>query len=658
MLATHVAAWMRKRGKSLRPKLSEEQKKQLEECYELMDADGSGAIDADELGAAFKLLGLDVTKSEIGAMLDEVDEDGSGEVEYPEFIEIMTHTLSKLAHKKEEDGQAGNQVPFALLATAYRRKRIMEGLISGDREVMAQVTTIAEHASRRAAEDAAQQAAALQQQQRHTSAHQARERKHPGSNLPSNLPSYASTPKGSSPGAGARSSIFRSPVSSNTGSIEGQQDPRLTCSTSGLNSSSGSGNHHAAAVAAAMAAAAGEARASQVAAQAGMPSGLLRALQHVKSFCSIKSSHSNSGLAGSSAGSSQRNSLDLAGRPLVAAASSSSAAPLAGPGGVAAGGGGVLLSMPWGGSSSSVLADDMFFDWPEEAVAGVLDVEEQRQLICILRAKTRKRLEAVAAAAAAAGQPGAASLNPSRWPTASGATVAAAGSNSSGGCGGCGGSCDCSQSGPALSAGGGAGRAGSSSRGGSSSGGSGAVSAVGACAGGCGSAGVGSSSSTAASSGLEGLVGSNQRMTSKLMLEQLTKEFQPPKFALGSPSQRSAAASGSTNPTFIGVSPAGRSSNSRSAGRSRSSTPSPVKQQQLSPGGVCGSGAAAADRSSSPPLAAATPASAMAGGPHAGRLLTEAVCGPGTTNSWPTAAPAAAVCAVGLSVTPSSQKQQ
>jgi hypothetical protein len=30
-------------------------------------------------------------------------------------------------------------VPFALLATAYRRKRIMEGLISGDREVMAQV---------------------------------------------------------------------------------------------------------------------------------------------------------------------------------------------------------------------------------------------------------------------------------------------------------------------------------------------------------------------------------------------------------------------------------------------------------------------------------------------------------------------------------------
>lgn len=40
---------------SLRPKLSDEQQKQLEECFELMDADGSGAIDADELGAAFKV---------------------------------------------------------------------------------------------------------------------------------------------------------------------------------------------------------------------------------------------------------------------------------------------------------------------------------------------------------------------------------------------------------------------------------------------------------------------------------------------------------------------------------------------------------------------------------------------------------------------------
>lgn len=41
----------------MKPKLSDEQKRQMKECFELMDQDGSGAIDADELGAAFKLLG-------------------------------------------------------------------------------------------------------------------------------------------------------------------------------------------------------------------------------------------------------------------------------------------------------------------------------------------------------------------------------------------------------------------------------------------------------------------------------------------------------------------------------------------------------------------------------------------------------------------------
>jgi Ca2+-binding EF-hand superfamily protein len=57
-----------------------------------------------------QLLGLHVKRAEIGELLAEVDSDGSGEVEYPEFIEIMTSTLAKLAEKKEQEGSAGNQV--------------------------------------------------------------------------------------------------------------------------------------------------------------------------------------------------------------------------------------------------------------------------------------------------------------------------------------------------------------------------------------------------------------------------------------------------------------------------------------------------------------------------------------------------------------------
>lgn len=48
-----------------RPKLSDEQKAQLRTCFDLMDADGSGAIDAEELSEAFELLGMNYTRAEI-----------------------------------------------------------------------------------------------------------------------------------------------------------------------------------------------------------------------------------------------------------------------------------------------------------------------------------------------------------------------------------------------------------------------------------------------------------------------------------------------------------------------------------------------------------------------------------------------------------------
>ena len=48
-----------------RPKLSDAQKKQLRTCFHLMDGDGSGSIDVEELQEAFELLGLHLKPSEI-----------------------------------------------------------------------------------------------------------------------------------------------------------------------------------------------------------------------------------------------------------------------------------------------------------------------------------------------------------------------------------------------------------------------------------------------------------------------------------------------------------------------------------------------------------------------------------------------------------------
>jgi hypothetical protein len=43
-------------------------------------------------------------KNELEALLSEVDRDGSGEVEYLEFLEIMTVTLQRLQDDREEAG--------------------------------------------------------------------------------------------------------------------------------------------------------------------------------------------------------------------------------------------------------------------------------------------------------------------------------------------------------------------------------------------------------------------------------------------------------------------------------------------------------------------------------------------------------------------------
>lgn len=87
-------------------------------------------------------------------LLDDVDRDGSGECEYPEFVEIMTITLSRNREEQDKSGEKqGPDISFDLMATAYRRKRLMEGLMSGDRDAQNQILAMA--SSQLAAQEAA-----------------------------------------------------------------------------------------------------------------------------------------------------------------------------------------------------------------------------------------------------------------------------------------------------------------------------------------------------------------------------------------------------------------------------------------------------------------------------------------------------------------------
>ncbi|KAH7296667.1 hypothetical protein KP509_26G033400 [Ceratopteris richardii] len=142
-----VDSWLRAHGKTVRPELTKKQKQELKECFDLIDTDGSGAIDADELLTAFNVLGMRVKKSEVEKMLAEVDADGSGEVEYPEFVQIMTSKLDAQVQEGDSDDKSSKQpLPFQLLAQAYRRKKLMEAVMGGDKAAQERLKAKAEEA--------------------------------------------------------------------------------------------------------------------------------------------------------------------------------------------------------------------------------------------------------------------------------------------------------------------------------------------------------------------------------------------------------------------------------------------------------------------------------------------------------------------------------
>merc|ERR1712137_503114 len=64
-------------------KLTEEQVGQITQAFELFDTDGSGTIETQELKIAMRALGFEPKQEEIDKMVRDVDDDGSGSVDFP-----------------------------------------------------------------------------------------------------------------------------------------------------------------------------------------------------------------------------------------------------------------------------------------------------------------------------------------------------------------------------------------------------------------------------------------------------------------------------------------------------------------------------------------------------------------------------------------------
>ena len=73
-----------------RAQLTEEQKQEIKESFDLFDTDGSGTIDQKELKVAMRALGFEPKKEEIMKMIRDADQDNSGVIDFPEFLDMMT----------------------------------------------------------------------------------------------------------------------------------------------------------------------------------------------------------------------------------------------------------------------------------------------------------------------------------------------------------------------------------------------------------------------------------------------------------------------------------------------------------------------------------------------------------------------------------------
>ena len=66
---------------------------ELREAFAVCDVDGSGSLDVDEIGETLTAMGAERTRPEVEKMVAEVDEDGSGELDFFEFMMLMGRTL-------------------------------------------------------------------------------------------------------------------------------------------------------------------------------------------------------------------------------------------------------------------------------------------------------------------------------------------------------------------------------------------------------------------------------------------------------------------------------------------------------------------------------------------------------------------------------------
>ncbi|CAF1048634.1 unnamed protein product [Rotaria sp. Silwood1] len=75
--------------------LTNAQRRELKDAFDVFDTDGSGKISHRELGNIFKALNVKVDDNQLKHLVNEMDTNGSGQIEFDEFCRVMAETYFK-----------------------------------------------------------------------------------------------------------------------------------------------------------------------------------------------------------------------------------------------------------------------------------------------------------------------------------------------------------------------------------------------------------------------------------------------------------------------------------------------------------------------------------------------------------------------------------
>ncbi|CAH1973574.1 unnamed protein product [Acanthoscelides obtectus] len=106
-IAVNPYADLKEEEKDELANLTEDELAELRETFSMFDKQGVGYITTEELGNVMRAMGQNPTEAELQDMIDEVDQDGNGVIDFEEFCSMMV-TKYKTKFSEEDIKQAFN----------------------------------------------------------------------------------------------------------------------------------------------------------------------------------------------------------------------------------------------------------------------------------------------------------------------------------------------------------------------------------------------------------------------------------------------------------------------------------------------------------------------------------------------------------------------